>query len=125
MAQDDIPSSLCLECKFYNPKEKVSNCYDENSFQVFCITRKIDAVIINCKGFKDKKAVEEVKVIPGHEFENDVMKLAQEAEAQQEAEEAMHCAETEAMEQAKDEALQTHRENEEKQRNYEEGGNNE
>jgi hypothetical protein len=96
MAQDDIPSSLCLECESYNPTEKVSNCYIENSFQVFCITRKIEAIIQNCKGFKEKEPIiieeeaqaeEQILAQTEAEAEKEMTKQADEAEVQQELKE--------------------------------------
>jgi hypothetical protein len=69
-------NGLCLRCVSYN-KDVVKNCPTLNSFIVFLHNHKIQATIVSCRAFKDKEAVEEVKVISGHEFENDVMKLAQ------------------------------------------------
>jgi glutamate synthase domain-containing protein 2 len=92
---------LCLKCKFLNTEDPVSNCYENNSYKEFAKRHKVIVIVAECKEFKDKEAVEEVKVIPGHEFENDVMKLVQEAEAQQEAEAKAAEEEIESIEQEK------------------------
>jgi len=68
---------LCTKCKFFNLGDPISNCYDNNSYKEFAKRHKILVVVAECKKFKDKEAIEEVEVIPGHEFENDVMKLTQ------------------------------------------------
>ena len=68
---------LCTKCKFLNTEDSISSCYDNNSYKEFAKRHKILVVVAECKKFKDKEAIEEVEVIPGHEFENDVMKLTQ------------------------------------------------
>jgi hypothetical protein len=66
--------NLCLECKHFNPEDRTRNCYDANSVIEFALHHVLKLIVIGCKGFEQRGAVEEVKVIPSHEFENDVMK---------------------------------------------------
>ena len=83
---------LCIECEFYNPTE-VNNCYIENSFQIFCINHKIEAIVQNCKGFKEKEPIiieeeaqaeEQILIQTEAEAEKEMTKQADEAEVQQE-----------------------------------------
>jgi len=92
----EIEVSLCLECESYNPTEKYSNCYIENSFVMFCITHKIEAIIQSCKGFKKKEPIiieeeaqaeEQILIQTEAEAEKEMTKQADEAGVQQEVKE--------------------------------------
>jgi hypothetical protein len=50
-------NSLCLKCESYNIADRVKSCYIANSFEVFCKRNKVEAIIINCKGFIEQKAI--------------------------------------------------------------------
>ena len=56
---------LCFDCKRFNPKDRVFNCYIANSIIEFCKNHKIDVFIVKCKEFDKKTNIEIVEFKEG------------------------------------------------------------
>lgn len=76
-------NGLCSKCKSFKVDKalyRIKNCPTENSLVAFSHNHKVEAIIVSCKEFLLLPYPRKVEVIPGHEFENDVMKVKERVE---------------------------------------------